>query len=97
MIAAAPVTLAVLLDGSAGYDPLKDAQGVGAAIENILLAVHALGLGACWMGKTHDAAIEAVLGAKQEESLMALIPIGHPEKRSEPSPRHPLEEIARFI
>ena len=50
MVATAPVTLAVLLDRNAGYDPLKDVQGIGAAIENILLAVHALGLGACWMG-----------------------------------------------
>jgi len=97
MIAAAPVTLAVLLDGSAGYDTLKDAQGVGAAIENILLAVHALGLGACWMGRTRDAAIEAVLGAKQEESLMALIPIGHPVKQPDAGPRHPLESITRFV
>lgn len=97
MVAAAPVTLAVLLDRSAGYDPLKDAQGIGAAIENILLAAHALGLGACWMGKTCDAAIEAALGAKEDEELMALIPIGHPAQQPGTSSRHPLASIARFI
>ena len=97
MVAAAPVTLAVLLDRGAGYDALKDAQGIGAAIENILLAVHALGLGACWMGKARDAAIEAVLGAKEDEELMALVPIGHPAEQPGAGSRHSLESITRFI
>jgi len=97
MVAAASVTLAVLLDRSAGYDTLKDTQGIGAAIENILLAAHALDLGACWMGKTRDASIEAALGAKEGEELMALIPIGHPAKQPDAGPRHPLESITRFI
>ncbi len=97
MVAAAPVTLAVFLDRSAGYDTLKDAQGIGAAIENILLAVHALGLGACWMGRTRDAAVEVALDAKEDEELMALIPIGHPAQQPGRSSRHPLQRIARFI
>jgi len=97
MVAVAPMTLAVLLDRSAGYDPLKDAQGIGAAIENILLAAHALGLGACWMGRTRDTAIEAALGAKEDEELMALIPIGHPAQQPGAGSRLPLASITRFI
>ncbi len=100
MIATAPVTLAVLLDRAAGYDELKDAQGIGAAIENILLAVHALGLGACWMGRTRDAAIERVIGARGDEELMALIPIGQPAD-ADASPteksRLPLDQLVRFV
>lgn len=97
MIATAPATLAILLDRDAGYDELKDAQGIGAVIENILLAVHALGLGACWMGKTRNAEIERVVGAKEHEELMALIPIGHPAEGSNDASRLPLETITRFI
>ncbi len=97
MIAAAPVTLAVLRDRSAGYDELKDAQGIGAAIENILLAVHALGLGACWIGKTRDPVIERELCAQDGEELMALIPIGHPAETPAPTPRRRLEDLVRFI
>ena len=97
MVATAPVTLAVLLDRNAGYDALKDAQGIGAAIENMLLAVHALGLGACWMGKTRDATIEALVEAKEHEELMALIPIGHPAESPEVPDRQPLNKISRFI
>ena len=97
MIATAPVTLAVLFDRDAGYDELKDAQGIGAAIENILLAAHSLGLGACWMGKTQNPEIERVVEAKEHEELMALIPIGHPAESSNDASRLPLETITRFI
>ncbi|MEA3239468.1 MAG: nitroreductase family protein [Candidatus Bipolaricaulota bacterium] len=97
MIATAPLTLAVLCDRDAGYDELKDAQGIGAAIENILLAVHSLGLGACWMGKARNAEIELIVEAREHEELMALIPIGHPAGNSNDVSRHPLETITRFI
>ncbi|HHR85809.1 MAG TPA: nitroreductase family protein [Candidatus Acetothermia bacterium] len=97
MIVTAPVTFAVLLDRDAGYDELKDVQGIGAAIENILLAVHSLGLGACWMGKARNSEIERIVGAKEHEELMALIPIGHPAESSNDASRHPLETITRFI
>ena len=97
MIATAPVTLAILCNRDAGYDELKDAQGIGAAIENILLAAHALGLGACWMGKARDAEIERVVEAKEHEELMALIPIGHPAEDPNDVSRLPLETITRFI
>jgi nitroreductase len=97
MIATASITLAVFLDKEAGYDALKDAQGIGACIQNILLAVHSLGLGACWMGKARDSEIERLLEAKESEELMALIPIGHPAESPAPTPRHPLPEILRFV
>lgn len=97
MIAGAPVTLALLLDQDAGYDELKDTQGIGAAIENILLAVHALGLGACWIGRTRDGPIESVLGVGERQELMALIPIGHPAEHPTEPTRRSLEELTRFI
>ncbi len=97
MIKTAPVTLAVLLDRDAGYDELKDAQGIGAMIENMLLAAYSLGLAGCWMGKAHDHQIEQVLGTSGGEELMALIPIGYAAETPQDTDRHPLEKIARFI
>jgi len=97
LVAATPVTLAVILDRDAGYDELKDVQGIGAAIENILLAVHSLGLGACWMGKARDEEIERFLGAREGEELMAIIPIGHPAEAPTPASRLSLQDLARFI
>jgi len=97
MIATAPVTIAVLLDRDLGYDDLKDVQGIGAAIQNVLLAAHDLGLGACWMGKTRDPAIEALIGAQGAEELMALIPIGRPSGRPKAPERHDIDRLARFV
>ena len=97
MIETAPVTIAVLYNRKAGYDLVKDIQGIGAAIENILLAVHSLGLAACWMGKVRVPEIEELLGAGPDEELAALIPIGHPGESPAPPHRHELSEIVRYI
>lgn len=97
MIATAPLTLAVLLDRKAGYDELKDAQGIGACAQNVLLAVHSLGLGACWIGRARDREVEAVLGAREGEELMMLIPIGYPAETPPPRERRPLVELVRRI
>ncbi|GAB4305747.1 MAG: nitroreductase [Candidatus Bipolaricaulota bacterium] len=97
MVATAPVTVAILLDRQAGYDELKDAQGIGACAQNILLAVHALGLGACWIGRARDREVEAVLGAREGEELMMLIPIGYPAEEPPARDRRPLAELVRRI
>lgn len=97
MIATAPLTLAILLDRKAGYDELKDAQGIGACAQNVLLAVHSLGLGACWIGRARDREVEALLGAREGEELMMLIPIGYPAETPPPRERRPLGELVRRI
>ncbi|MBC7220276.1 nitroreductase [Candidatus Bipolaricaulota bacterium] len=97
MVATAPVTLAVLLDRQAGYDELKDAQAIGACAQNILLAAQALGLGGCWIGRARDRAVEALLGAREGEELMMLIPIGYPAEEPPPRERRPLAELVRRI
>ncbi|HEU68486.1 MAG TPA: nitroreductase family protein [Candidatus Acetothermia bacterium] len=97
MIGSAPVTIALLLDRKAGYDELKDAQGIGACAQNMLLAVHALGLGACWIGRARDREVEALLGAREGEELMMLIPIGYPAEEPPVRERRPLSELVRRI
>lgn len=92
-----PVTIAVLLDRAAGYDELKDAQAIGACAQNILLAAHALGLGACWIGRARDREIEALLGAREVEELMMLLPLGYPAETPPGRERRPLSELVRRI
>ncbi len=97
MIRTAPVTIAVLLDTEAGYDRTKDVQAIGACAQNILLAAHSLGLGACWIGRVKDEQVERVLGAKEHEELMMLIPIGYPAMVPPPKERKPLADLVRRI
>lgn len=76
-----------------------DAQGPSAAIQNMLLAAHALGYGACWMtgpliAKTK---LEKVLKIESPDQLMALIPVGKTETTPAVPKRKPLEEIFETV
>lgn len=81
--------------------PQSCAQGIGAAIENFLLAASALGYGACYMtGPAHaKKEIEKIVGFNKEGySLMAMISLGIADDNTPPqSPRKPLEEVVTFI
>lgn len=97
MVRTAPVTIAILRDKNAGYDDTKDIQAVGACAQNILLAAHALGLGACWLGRVRDPQVENIIGAKENEELMMLIAIGYPAEQPPARDRKPLAELVRRI
>ena len=63
-------------------------QSVAAAIQNLLLAAHAEGLGACWMtGPLHVAAeIDNFLGIA-DKTLAAVVPLGYPDETPPPPKR----------
>lgn len=93
----AGVLIAVLYERNTPHGELKAVQAIGSAIENILLATHALGFGACWLGYHRDSVIEKTLGCAYTEELMALIAIGQPGEKPPRRPRRPLDELVRFI
>ena len=79
----ADTLIAVFLDNSLSYDRTKDCQAVGACIQNMLLAVHSMGLGAVWLGeilKNKDRMLELIGGPSALE-LMAVIALGHPAEK----------------
>ena len=51
IIESAYVNFVIFLDIERGYDRVKDIQAMGAFMQNILLGVHAKGLGAAWIGE----------------------------------------------
>ncbi|MBO7476366.1 MAG: nitroreductase family protein [Salinivirgaceae bacterium] len=78
-------------------DMTKTLDGVGrdfwihdcsAATENILLAAHALGLGAVWMGISPDTdrvkVVRSVLDIPDNQEVLCLIAIGHPAENPTP-------------
>ncbi len=110
----APVVIAVLIEpretffeqlgGADKYEAVKQsgftaASGVAAAIENLLLAAHALGYGACWMTGPLIAKgeIEQILGVEKPFEIMALVPVGVPEKIPRVPERASIEEITTWI
>lgn len=86
-VAAAPVVIAVCVDlgaaagsyGSRGRE-LYCLQDSAAAIEHILLAAHAEGLGACWVGAFSEAEAARALDLPEGIRPVALIPIGYPAR-----------------
>jgi nitroreductase len=70
---------------------------VAAAIENLLLCAHALGLGACWMTGPLVAAeaLEKILEVPRGWALSALVPVGAPAEAPAPPPRRAPETLVR--
>jgi len=79
--------------------PHPGLQSVSASIENMLLAIHALGYGSCWMTGPLVAqeSFEKILGFGKEKFIAALLPVGVPEENPPARSRKPLEEIMRVI
>ena len=95
ILQSASVLIAVFLDKEASYDYTKDCQAVGACLQNLLLALHALDLGAVWIGeilKNKETILE-ILELPERLELMAVVAVGHPAHRNQSSHRRPLAEL----
>ena len=69
-----------------------------AAIENMLLMVTALGLGACWViapciDIRDEERIKDLLGVPEGIKVVSIIAVGHPTRPHRPRPRLPLHEL----
>ena len=74
-------------------------QTIAGATGYLVLALHSLGLGSCWMAgpMLARAEIEEMLDVPPDLELFALVPIGYPAEEPAPGKRKPLEEIVRVI
>lgn len=69
-----------------------------AAIENMLLMVTALGLGACWViapciDIRDEERIKALLGIPEGFKAVSIISVGHPTRPHRPRPRLPIKDL----
>ncbi len=96
--------LVVFLDLEKGYNRVKDIQAIGAFMENILLGVHAMGLGAVWIGeilKNKEKVNEFFKLNTDKYELMGVIAIGSidpqmEEKKEKKRERRPLDDFTEF-
>jgi len=95
VVAGAPAVIAVFLDSEAMYDRTKDLMSAGAAIENLLLAATAMGLGTCWLGEilARREDVEALLEVGDDLELVAVIAVGRPTERERAGSRHPIDKF----
>jgi len=78
--------------GARGRDLYSNCDS-SAATQNILLAVHALGLGACWIGAFHDVEVSRILNLPPTVRPIAIIPVGYPDEKPSAPPRMPLSRV----
>jgi nitroreductase len=93
-IANAPACIVVFSKDTKYY--LEDGA---AAVENILIAVAALDLGACWVAGDKKAYAEAMrekLNVPENYKLIALLPLGYPAKAREPHEKRPLDDVLHW-
>ena len=102
MLADAPLGIVVCGDIDQAHDNQESymLQDCSAAIQNILLAVHALGLGACWLGvhprEDRIAHIKALLDTPDNIIPISVIAIGRPDEAKEPRTRFDESKVQRL-
>jgi nitroreductase len=100
----APVLIAVVGDPKkTGVDMFQEEGSVGyqlacaAAIQNMLLAAHALGLGSLWFTFFDKPEIRRILDIHDDKTPIALVCLGKAKKEPSATPRKDVTEKTRYI
>lgn len=102
-IASAPAIIVALSSYKEAYKGKAfEIHDYAAAVENLLLAVTALGYASVWTdGETADggrqARIAKLLDVPDDQTVRALLPVGVPLEAGRPKEKKPLSERVRFI
>mgnify|MGYP001038886552 CR=1 FL=1 len=87
----APLGIAVCADVKSARYPDYWAQDCSAATQNLLLAAHALGLGAVWLGvyplEERVAGVKRILGLPEQIVPLCLVALGYPMLNPTPPDR----------
>jgi nitroreductase len=96
----APLVLAVVaVPGEAWRrmdDKPYDEVDATIAMDHMVLAATALGLGTCWIAAFDPTAGREVFGLPDDVELVALTPLGYPDKTSANTPRKPLADLVKY-
>lgn len=99
-LAQAPVVIVACADPAQSGDIREDPYymtDLGIAAENLMLAAHAMGLGAVFVGVFDEGNLRELLGIPSGIRIVGLFPLGYPEEEGKPGPpRKPLEEIVFY-
>ncbi|KIL39084.1 nitroreductase [Gordoniibacillus kamchatkensis] len=95
----APVIIAVAVSPAPDKPEVEEAAAVNAAIQNMLLTAHALGLGAIW--RTGEAAYRELakqaFGLRPEDRIAGFVFAGYPDMAIKPGKRTPFEQKTQWI
>jgi nitroreductase len=95
-VANAPVVIVVCGDPEASGNQdgkLYYLLDAGLALQQLMLAAHAEGLGTCWVAWFDEARAREICKVPPQYRVVALTPLGIPEGQPSPRPRKALDEI----
>lgn len=103
----APVTIFVFNDDLENADlsySMRDiisnsvnVQSIGAAIQNLLLAAHDMGLGTLWICDVFYAYLELCEWLGETHQLVAAVAVGYPDEEPDARPRKSVDEVTRWL
>jgi nitroreductase len=97
----APVIIAVAAVQTSNTKamPLEDVEATAAAVENVLLAAPAVGLGAFWRTgePAYDSDVKAFFGLRREDQLVGFLYVGYPEVMGDLTPRTGIEDKTQWL
>jgi len=70
---------------------------VAAAVMNMMLTAHELGLGSVWVGAFNEFEVFDILDMPHNLRPIAIVPVGYPAKLPKPTPRFSKNEIVDFV
>ncbi|MCL2672063.1 MAG: nitroreductase family protein [Clostridiales bacterium] len=87
-----------LNDSHAAWSDIWAHHSIAAAMENLILAAVAEGLGTCWLGTPgwQAGTIRELLHIPAHVEILALSPIGYPDEAPRARPRMAVEEVTHF-
>jgi nitroreductase len=96
----APVVIACIVTPTADDDVTRreDRDAVAAAVQNLLLAAHALGLAGIWRtGAMADSvAVRADLGCRPHDAIVGLVYLGRATDVTAAAARPPLDDVVQW-
>jgi nitroreductase len=82
--------------GARGRD-LYSFQDTAAMVENLLVAAHAMGLAACWVGAFTDEAVAKAVKCPEGVLPVAVVPVGYADRTGTKPTRRPMDEVVQFV
>jgi nitroreductase len=76
---------------------LADVQSVGAAIQNMILAAEALGVGSLWICDVFSAYEDLCAWLGETRQLVAAVALGYADEAPSPRPRKPVKEVTTWV
>jgi nitroreductase len=69
---------------------------VAIALQNMVIAAEAQGLGSCWVGDFDQTELKEMLGLPDNLHVIAMVSFGHPAEKPAPRDKKSLDEIIHY-